>query len=63
MLQAYELNQMLSTMEKVNDEGRRASLLDRLCAQDDVLALPEHDNPPGMASGELKINLLKHQVC
>lgn len=60
---AAELRQMLSSLEKVDDEGRRSSLLDTLCSTEDVLGLPEHPNPPGIASGELRVDLLKHQVC
>jgi SWI/SNF-related matrix-associated actin-dependent regulator of chromatin subfamily A3 len=60
---AAELRQTLSNLEKVDDEGRRSSLLDTLCSTEDVLGLPEHPNPPGIASGELRVDLLKHQVC
>jgi hypothetical protein len=59
---AAELRQMLASLEKVDDEGRRSSLLDTLCSTEDVLALPEHPNPPGIANGELRVDLLKHQV-
>lgn len=59
---AAELKSMLNTLEKVDDESRRSSLLDNLCSTADVLQLPEHPNPPGIASGELIVNLLKHQV-
>lgn len=58
---ARELRSILDTLEKVDDEGRRSSLLDRLCAVDDVLALPEHPSPPSLSNGDLKVNLLKHQ--
>lgn len=60
---ALELRQTLANLEKVDDEGRRSSLLDTLCSTEDVLGLPEHPNPPGIASGELRVDLLKHQVC
>ena len=60
---ARELKDMLDGLEKVNDEGRRSSLLDTLCSVDDVLKLPVHPGPPGIANGELKVDLLKHQVC
>ena len=60
---ATELRQMLSNLEKVNDDNRRTSLLDTLCSTEDILNLPEHPNPPGIASGELRVDLLKHQVC
>lgn len=60
---AADLRQTLSNLEKVDDEGRRSSLLDSLCSIEDVLGLPEHPNPPGIASGELRVDLLKHQVC
>ncbi|TDL17295.1 hypothetical protein BD410DRAFT_794458 [Rickenella mellea] len=58
---AAELRQMLNNLEKVDDEGRRESLLDTLCSKDDVLNLPLHPNPPGIQSGDLVVNLLKHQ--
>ncbi|KAG2362277.1 SNF2 family N-terminal domain-containing protein [Suillus spraguei] len=58
---AAELKQMLGGLEKVDDEGRRASLLDALCSVDDILNLPVHPNPPGVASGDLVVDLLKHQ--
>lgn len=60
---AAELKQMLSNLDKVNDEGRRSSMLDTLCSTDDVLNLPLHPSPPGISSGELTVDLLKHQVC
>lgn len=60
---AAELRQMLTNLEKVDDEGRRSSLLDTLCSTEDVLELPEHPSPPGIASGELRVDLLRHQVC
>lgn len=59
---AAELKQILNNLEKVDDEGRRDSLLDQLLSTDDVLALPLHPNPPGIESGELTVNLLKHQA-
>lgn len=59
---AAELQQMLSTLEKVDDQGRRGTLLDNVCSKEDVLDLPVHPNPPGINSGELKVDLLKHQV-
>lgn len=60
---AAELRQMLNALEKVDDGGRRASLLDTLCSKDDILAMPLHPTPPGIATGELVVDLLKHQVC
>lgn len=59
---AAELKEMLNGLERVDDEGRRASLLDTLCSTVDILNLPVHPNPPGIASGELVVDLLKHQV-
>ncbi|VDB95911.1 unnamed protein product [Peniophora sp. CBMAI 1063] len=58
---AAELRDILNNLEKVNDEGRRSSLLDQLCSSDDILKLPEFPNPPGKASGEFTVDLLKHQ--
>ncbi|KAI6135693.1 SNF2 family N-terminal domain-containing protein [Pisolithus croceorrhizus] len=58
---AKELAQILGTLEKVDDDSRRTSLLDTLCAADDILNLPVHPNPPGVASGDLLVDLLKHQ--
>jgi SWI/SNF-related matrix-associated actin-dependent regulator of chromatin subfamily A3 len=62
LYKAAELRQMISALEKVDDEGRRATLLDTLFSTEDILSLPEHLNPPGIASGELTVDLLKHQV-
>ena len=59
---AAELKQMLNTLEKVDDESRRSSLLDTLCSKDDILNLPLHPNPPSIRNGNLKVDLLKHQV-
>ena len=59
---AIELRQILDNLEKVDDEGRRSSLLDSLCSNEDILSLPLHPNPPSIESGELLTNLLKHQV-
>ena len=56
-------NYILSNLEKVDDESRRNSVLDTLCSAEDVINLPEHPNPPGLTTGDLKVNLLKHQVC
>jgi SWI/SNF-related matrix-associated actin-dependent regulator of chromatin subfamily A3 len=61
-VRAAELKQMLSGLERVDDEDRRASLLDTLCSTVDILNLPVHPNPPGVANGELVVDLLKHQV-
>ncbi|KAG1752940.1 SNF2 family N-terminal domain-containing protein [Suillus lakei] len=58
---AAELKQMLGSLEKVDNEGRRASLLDTLCSVNDILNLPVHPAPPGVASGDLVVDLLKHQ--
>ncbi|TFK44820.1 SNF2 family N-terminal domain-containing protein [Crucibulum laeve] len=58
---AAELKQMLTSLEKVDDEGRRSSLLDALCSTDDVLNLPLHPDPPGIKNGDLTVDLLKHQ--
>jgi SWI/SNF-related matrix-associated actin-dependent regulator of chromatin subfamily A3 len=62
MEKAAELKQILNNLEKVDDEGRRDSLLDQLLSTEDVLTLPLHPNPPGIESGELTVNLLKHQA-
>ncbi|KAH9176256.1 SNF2 family N-terminal domain-containing protein [Lactarius sanguifluus] len=58
---AAELKDVLANLERVDDEGRRSSLLDTLCSTDDILDLPEHPSPPGIASGELRVDLLRHQ--
>lgn len=58
---AAELRQTLANLEKVDDDGRRSSLLDTLCSTEDVLDLPEHPDPPGIASGELRVDLMRHQ--
>lgn len=59
---AAELRQILNSLDKVDDQGRRSSLLDTLCSTDDVLKLPVHSNPPSIQSGDLRVDLLKHQV-
>ncbi|KAI0049881.1 hypothetical protein FA95DRAFT_1588021 [Auriscalpium vulgare] len=61
LAKAAELRQLLNSLEKVDDEGRRGSLLDTLCSTEDVLKLPVHESPPGIESGELKVDLLRHQ--
>lgn len=63
LARAAELRQTLANLDKVDDEGRRSSLLDTLCSTEDILDLPEYPNPPGIASGELRVDLLRHQVC
>jgi SWI/SNF-related matrix-associated actin-dependent regulator of chromatin subfamily A3 len=60
---AAELRQMLNSLEKVDDDNRRSSLLDTLCATEDVLSMPTYATPPGISSGELTVDLMKHQVC
>jgi SWI/SNF-related matrix-associated actin-dependent regulator of chromatin subfamily A3 len=60
---AAELRETLANLEKVDDEGRRSSLLDTLCSTEDILNLPEHPSPPSIGSGELRVDLLRHQVC
>lgn len=62
LARAAELQQMLNTLEKVNDEGRRETLLDTICTKDDILNLPLHSDPPGTAKGDLQVDLLKHQL-
>ena len=62
LAKAAELRSMLNNLEKVDDEGRRESLLDTLCSADDILNLPQHPDPPGIKSGQLNVDLLKHQV-
>jgi SWI/SNF-related matrix-associated actin-dependent regulator of chromatin subfamily A3 len=59
---AADLKKMLSSLEHVDDEERRSSLLDHLLSTDDILSLPVHPNPPGIGNG-LVVDLLKHQVC
>ncbi|TFY52347.1 hypothetical protein EVJ58_g10068 [Rhodofomes roseus] len=61
MAKSAELRQILDNLTKVDDENRRSSLLDTLCAVADVLEMPEHPSPPSITSGDLKVNLLKHQ--
>lgn len=62
LMKAQELKAMLNNLEKVDDEGRRTSLLDSLCSTDDILNLPLHPDPPGIKNGQLTVDLLKHQV-
>ncbi|KAJ7780541.1 SNF2 family N-terminal domain-containing protein [Mycena maculata] len=57
---AADLKKMLTSLEQVDDEERRSSLLDQLLSTDDILKLPVHPNPPGVGNG-LVVDLLKHQ--
>jgi len=59
---ASELNNMLKTLEKKDDDERRSSLLDTVCSVEDILNLPEYPSPPGIQTGDLKVDLLRHQV-
>lgn len=59
---AQELKQILNSLEKVDDEGRRSSLLDSVCSTDDVLKLPLHPDPPGTAKGNMYVDLMRHQL-
>ncbi|PFH50907.1 hypothetical protein AMATHDRAFT_3537 [Amanita thiersii Skay4041] len=58
---AAELSQILNNMTKIDDAGRRSSMLDSLCFIEDILDLPVHPNPPSRKTGELLSDLLKHQ--
>ncbi|KAJ6594021.1 SNF2 family N-terminal domain-containing protein [Mycena capillaripes] len=57
---AADLKKMLSSLEHVDDEERRSSLLDQLLSTDDILNLPVYSNPPGIGNG-LVVDLLTHQ--
>ncbi|KAJ6587041.1 SNF2 family N-terminal domain-containing protein [Mycena vulgaris] len=57
---AADLKKMLNSLEQVDDEARRSSLLDQLLTTDDILNLPVHPNPPGIGN-DLAVDLLKHQ--
>ena len=59
---AAELRQMIANLEKVDDESRRHTLLDSLCSVDDILSLPLHPDPPSIQKGNLRVDLLRHQV-
>lgn len=61
MVKAQELREILNNLEKVDNEGRRTSLMDTVCSVADALDLPEHPSPPGK-DGDLTVDLLKHQV-
>lgn len=57
-----ELAQLLQGIEKVDDDKRRSAVLDVVCSVEDILELPLYPDPPSIESGELNVNLLKHQV-
>ena len=57
-----ELAQLLQGIEKVDDDKRRSAVLDVVCSVEDILELPLYPDPPSIDSGELTVNLLKHQV-
>ncbi|KAK0225975.1 SNF2 family N-terminal domain-containing protein [Armillaria fumosa] len=58
---AAELRQIINSLEKVDDEGRRSSLLDSVCSTEDISNLPLHPSPPGIDQGNLVVDLMKHQ--
>ncbi|KAK0504709.1 SNF2 family N-terminal domain-containing protein [Armillaria luteobubalina] len=58
---AAELRQILNSLKKVDDEGRRSSLLDSVCSTEDILNLPLHHSPPGIEQGNLLVDLMRHQ--
>ncbi|KAK0485859.1 SNF2 family N-terminal domain-containing protein [Armillaria novae-zelandiae] len=58
---AAELRQIINSLEKVDDERRRNSLLDSVCSTEDILNLPLHPSPPGIQQGNLVVDLMKHQ--
>ncbi|KZV95946.1 hypothetical protein EXIGLDRAFT_747903 [Exidia glandulosa HHB12029] len=56
---AQELRSILETLGKVDDEGRRGGLMDKIMDEGDVLKLPELEDerkPTG-----LRVELMKHQ--
>jgi hypothetical protein len=59
---ANELQQILDKLNAVKDTGRSESLLDLVCNKDDILDLPVYGDPPGTQKGNLKVDLLKHQL-
>jgi SWI/SNF-related matrix-associated actin-dependent regulator of chromatin subfamily A3 len=58
---AAQLSSILESVTRLDDTTRRDSLLNSLCGED-VLELPLMQNPPSVASGHLKTDLLKHQA-
>ncbi|KAF4598505.1 hypothetical protein EYR38_006909 [Pleurotus pulmonarius] len=56
-----ELAQLLQGIEKVDDDKRRSAVLDVVCSVEDILELSLYPDPPSIDSGELTVNLLKHQ--
>ncbi|KAG8948964.1 hypothetical protein FRC04_009165 [Tulasnella sp. 424] len=58
---ALELSRMMAGLAKVDDSARRATVLDALCGED-ILELPLHEDPPSKAKGQLKNDLLRHQL-
>ncbi|KAF7306156.1 hypothetical protein HMN09_00770900 [Mycena chlorophos] len=59
---ANALKAALDTMEKVDDERRRNSLLDQLLSADDIFNLPTCPDAPGKGKG-LRVDLLRHQAA
>lgn len=55
--------QRILTLKKAELEGAglRASLVDKICTNDDILNLPVHPDPPSMNQGNLTVDLLRHQ--
>ncbi|TEB14595.1 hypothetical protein FA13DRAFT_1602234, partial [Coprinellus micaceus] len=57
-----ELQRILALKKaELEGAGLRASLVDKICTNDDILKLPVHADPPSMSQGNLTVDLLRHQ--
>ncbi|ORY32870.1 SNF2 family N-terminal domain-domain-containing protein [Naematelia encephala] len=57
-----EMRRLLDGLKKVeNDEKHADGVMDNLTADIDVSKLPLHPSPPGVANGQLQVDLLPHQ--
>ncbi|ORY75046.1 SNF2 family N-terminal domain-domain-containing protein [Leucosporidium creatinivorum] len=57
-----QLQKVLGALQRINGEEKRGDeVLDALADVKDVLDLPFPKNPPGIASGDLNVDLLPHQ--
>lgn len=56
------MQKVLATLKNLkSDTERGEEVLDALVEIKDVLSLPLHPSPPGISSGDLKVDLLPHQ--
>ncbi|KAI9639359.1 uncharacterized protein MKK02DRAFT_39660 [Dioszegia hungarica] len=58
---AQELKRLMDGLSKVKNDDQSHGIMDALVKDMDVMGLPLHPDPPGLAKGNLHVNLLPHQ--